>query len=141
MAVGLGRCDRGILSSNCSVLALAEVEKRVRVADLLARCIDDPRCPGSGRPQLDGYDRLPHEDDAAEDGNDAHRLRFDPAFKKMAQGALFSGRDLASQSTMCWLENLPEAGAGCDGAGYDRPLLRLPPAGAEADRAQHRRHV
>ncbi|UVK49307.1 GTP-binding protein (plasmid) [Mesorhizobium sp. AR07] len=32
-----------MLSSNCGVLVLAEVEKRLRVADRLARCIDDPR--------------------------------------------------------------------------------------------------
>ena len=41
-----------------------------------------------------------------EDGNDANRLRADPVFK-MAQDALPSGRDLASQSTICRLENLP----------------------------------
>ena len=41
-----------------------------------------------------------------EDGNDANRLRSDPVFK-MAQDALPSGRDLASQSTICRLENLP----------------------------------
>ncbi|MER8950413.1 IS1380 family transposase [Mesorhizobium sp. M0809] len=42
-----------------------------------------------------------------EDGNDANRLRSDPVFK-MAQDAPPSGRDLASQSTMCRLENLPD---------------------------------
>ena len=42
-----------------------------------------------------------------EDGNDANRLRSDPVFK-MAQDALPSGRDLASQSTICRLENLPD---------------------------------
>ncbi|MGX5851945.1 transposase, partial [Mesorhizobium sp. PL10] len=42
-----------------------------------------------------------------EDGNDANRLRSDPIFK-MAQDAPPSGRDLASQSTMCRLENLPD---------------------------------
>ncbi len=41
-----------------------------------------------------------------QDGNDANRLRSDPVFK-MAQGVLPSGRDLASRSTMCRLENLP----------------------------------
>jgi hypothetical protein len=45
-----------------------------------------------------------------EDGNDANRLRSDPVFK-MAQDALPSGRDLASQSTMCRLENLPDVGS------------------------------
>ncbi len=66
----VARFDGGMLSSNGGVLALGEVEKRLRVADRLARCIEDP------------------------------------AFK-MAQDALPSGRDLASQSTMCRLENLP----------------------------------
>ncbi|MFD2053718.1 transposase [Mesorhizobium calcicola] len=41
----IARFDGGMLSSNSGVLALAEVEKRLRVADRLARCIDDPRCP------------------------------------------------------------------------------------------------
>lgn len=41
----VARFDGGMLSSNSGVLALAEVEKRLRVAERLARCIDDPRCP------------------------------------------------------------------------------------------------
>ncbi|QND62018.1 hypothetical protein HB778_38525 (plasmid) [Mesorhizobium huakuii] len=41
----IARFDGGMLSSNSGVLALAEVEKRLRVADRLARCIDDPRWP------------------------------------------------------------------------------------------------
>ncbi|ESZ68698.1 hypothetical protein X726_31835 [Mesorhizobium sp. L103C105A0] len=66
------------------------------MTDRLARCIDDPRCPDRVKMIAAGY----------EDGNDANRLRSDPIFK-MAQDALSSGRDLASQSTMCRLENLP----------------------------------
>ncbi|MES0213720.1 transposase [Mesorhizobium sp. M0028] len=34
-----------MLSSNSGVLALDEVETRLRVVDRLALCIDDPRCP------------------------------------------------------------------------------------------------
>jgi len=45
-----------------------------------------------------------------EDGNDANRLRGDPVFK-MSQEMLPSGRDLASQSTICRLENLPDVRA------------------------------
>lgn len=67
------------------------------VADRLARCIDDPRCP-----DLVIHDRLPHEDGCRR----YKRLRSDPIFK-MAQDALPSRRDLASQSTMCRLDNLP----------------------------------
>jgi len=42
-----------------------------------------------------------------EDGNDATALRSDPAFK-LAQGVLPSDADLASQSTISRLENLPD---------------------------------
>ncbi|SFL19523.1 Transposase DDE domain group 1 [Mesorhizobium albiziae] len=102
------RFDGGMLSSNSGVLALAEVEKRLRVAERLARCIDDPRCPDQvvhSLADMIGF-RMKMIAAGYEDGNDANRLRCDPIFK-MAQDALPSGRDLASQSTMCRLENLP----------------------------------
>jgi hypothetical protein len=104
----VARFDGGLLSSNSGVLALAEVEKRLRVADRLARCIDDPRCPDQvvhSLADMIGF-RMKMIAAGYEDGNDANRLRSDPVFK-MAQDALPSGRDLASQSTMCRLENLP----------------------------------
>lgn len=104
----VARFDGGMLSSNSGVLALAEVEKRLGVADRLARCIDDPRCPDQTVHSLADMIGFRRKMIAAgyEDGNDANRLRSDPVFK-MAQDALPSGRDLASQSTMCRLENLP----------------------------------
>ncbi|WP_280953372.1 MULTISPECIES: transposase [Mesorhizobium] len=101
----VARFDGGMLSSNSGVLALAEVEKRLRVAERLARCIDDPRCPDQTAHSLADIIGFRMKMIAAgyEDGNDANRLRSDPVFK-MAQDALPSGRDLASQSTMCRLE-------------------------------------
>lgn len=104
----VARFDGGMLSSNSGVLALGEVEKRLRVAERLARCIDDPRCPDQVIHSLSDMIGFRMKMIAAghEDGNDATRLRSDPVFK-MAQAALPSGRDLASQSTMCRLENLP----------------------------------
>jgi hypothetical protein len=104
----VARFDGGMLSSNSGVLALAEVEKRLRVADRLARCIDDPRCPDQtihSLADMIGF-RMKMIAAGYEDGNDANRLRSDPVFK-MAQDALPSGRNLASQSTICRLENLP----------------------------------
>ena len=104
----MARFDGGMLSSNSGVLALAEVEKRLRVAERLARCIDDPRCPDQvvhSLADMIGF-RMKMIAAGYEDGNDANRLRCDPVFR-MAQGALPSGRDLASQSTLCRLENLP----------------------------------
>lgn len=100
----VARFDGGMLSSNSGVLALAEVEKWLRVAERLARCIDDPRCPGQVVYMI-GL-RMKMIAAGYVDGNDANRLRSDPIFK-MAQDAPHSGRDLASQSTMCRLENLP----------------------------------
>jgi hypothetical protein len=90
------------------VIALAEVEKRLGVAGRLARCIDDPRRPDQivhSLADMIGF-RMKMIAAGYEDGNDATRLRSDPIFK-MAEGALPSGRDLASQSTICRLENLP----------------------------------
>lgn len=104
----VARFDGGMLSSDSGVLALAELEKRLRVADRLARCIDDPRCPDQvvhSLADMIGF-RMKMIAAGYEDGNDANRLRCDPVFK-MAQDALPSGRDLASQSTLCRLENLP----------------------------------
>src|SRR3954453_7907340 len=105
----VARFDGGMLSSNGGVLALAEVEKRLRVAERLALCIDDPRCPeqvAHSMADMIGF-RMKMIAAGYEDGNDANRLRSDPVFK-MAQDALPSGRDLASQSTLCRLENLPD---------------------------------
>ena len=133
--------DGGMLSSNGGVLALAEVERRLRVGERLARCIDDPR----------GADRVVHSladmigfrmkmiAAGYEDGNDANRLRCDPQ-DGPGCAAFGSGFGVA-------IDDLPageparRAPAGGDGAGDGRPLLRLLPAGAEADRARHRRHL
>jgi hypothetical protein len=105
----IARFDGGSLSSDSGVIALAEVEKRLGVAGRLASCIDDPRRPDQvvhNLADMIGF-RMKMIAAGYEDGNDATRLRSDPIFK-MAEGALPSGRDLASQSTICRLENLPD---------------------------------
>ena len=38
--------DGGRLTSDAGVLVLAEVERRLKIAERLARCLEDPRCPG-----------------------------------------------------------------------------------------------
>lgn len=105
----IARFDGGSLSSDSGVIALAEVEKRLGVARRLARCIEDPRRPDQivhSLADMIGF-RMKMIAAGYEDGNDATRLRADPIFK-MAEGALPSGRDLASQPTICRLENLPD---------------------------------
>jgi Transposase DDE domain group 1 len=112
----VARFDGGRLSSDGGLLVLREIEQRLKVADRLAACIDDPRDPGSTVHPVADIIRFRMLMIAAgyEDGNDATGLRIDPLFK-LALERLPSDRDLCSQSTISRLENLPEK----------RTLLRL----------------
>ena len=112
----VARFDGGRLSSDGGLLVLRAIEQRLKVADRLAACIDDPRDPGSTVHPVADIIRFRMLMIAAgyEDGNDATGLRSDPLFK-LALERLPSGRDLCSQSTISRLENLPDA----------RTLLRL----------------
>src|SRR5271165_2645528 len=104
--------DGGLLSSDGGVLALREVERRLRVADRLAACMIDPRAPNQITHSLADIIRFRLLMIAAgyEDGNDASRLRGDPAFK-IAMDLTPSERELCSQSTISRLENLPDVRA------------------------------
>src|SRR4029077_14373593 len=83
-----------------------------RVAERLAACMTDPRASAQITPILaDILSFLPLMIAAGyEDGNDASRLRGDPAFM-MAMDLTPSERELCSQSTISRLENLPDARA------------------------------
>ena len=101
--------DGGRLTSDAGVLVLAEIERRLGIAESLARCIVDPRAPGQVRHSIAEMIRFRVLLIAAgyPDANDCDALRTDPAFK-MAVGRLpESGADLCSQPTMSRLENLP----------------------------------
>jgi hypothetical protein len=105
----VARFDGGRLSSDGGILLLAEVERRLGIADRLARCIEDPRAPDQIRHGLAEMIRFRAPAIAAgyPDANDCDLLRRDPAFK-MAVGRLpETGPDLCSQPTMTRLENLP----------------------------------
>ena len=106
----LARFDGGLLSSDAGVLALREVDKRLRVAERLAACIKDLRSQDQVVHRLPDLIRFRLLMIAAgyADGNDAISLRSDPIFK-MAQDVLPSDRDLASQPTLSRLENMPDA--------------------------------
>src|SRR5246127_830639 len=104
--------DGGLLSSDGGVLALREVERRLRVADRLAACLVDRRAPDQithGLADIIRF-RLLMIGAGYEDGNDASGLRRDPMFK-MALDLSPSDRELCSQSTISRLENLPDARA------------------------------
>jgi DDE family transposase len=101
--------DAGRLTSDSGILLLAEIERRLGVAERLARCLEDPRAPERVQHGLAEMIRCRALLIAAgyEDANDCDALRADPAFK-MAIGRLpESDADLCSQPTMCRLENLP----------------------------------
>ena len=104
--------DGGSLAADAGVLVLRELENRLRVADRLARCLDDMRNPDLITHSLADMIRFRMMMIAAgyEDGNDASSLRQDPVFK-MAQGIAPSDHDLASQPTISRLENMADVRA------------------------------
>jgi hypothetical protein len=101
--------DGGRLTSDAGVVLLAEIERRLGIAERLAGCIADPRAPERVRHSLVEMIRYRALLIAAgyPDANDCDALRDDPAFK-IAVGRLpETGAELCSQPTMCRLENLP----------------------------------
>ena len=105
----VARFDGGWLSSDGGILLLAEVERRLGIAERLARCVEDPRAPARIVHGLAEMIRFRALAIAAgyPDANDCDRLRGDPAFK-LAVGRLpETAPDLCSQPTMTRLENLP----------------------------------
>ena len=108
----VAKFDGGLLSSDGGVLVLREVEQRLRVADRMAACIEDPRASDQITHTLADIIRFRLLMIAAgyEDGNDASGLRSDPMFK-MALDLTPSDRELCWRSTISRLENLPDARA------------------------------
>src|ERR671913_1773670 len=112
----VAKFDGGLLSSDGGVLALREIEKRLRSGDRFAACIEDLRAPDQITHTLADIIRFRLLMIAAgyEDGNDASDLRRDPLFK-MALDRAPSDRELCSQPTISRLENRPDV----------RSLLRI----------------
>jgi hypothetical protein len=77
------------LTSDAGVLVLAEIERKLQIAERLAACIADPRAPERVRHSLVEMIRYRALLIAAgyEDANDCDSLRDDPAFE-MAVGRL-----------------------------------------------------
>ncbi len=101
--------DGGRLTSDAGMLLLAQIERRLKIAERLARCLTDPRAPEWVHHTLAEMIRFRVLLIAAgyPDANDCDPLRVDPAFKMAVGRLLESGQDLCSQPTMCRLENLP----------------------------------
>src|SRR4051812_13909989 len=101
--------DGGRLTADAGVLVLAGIERRLGIAERLARCIEDPRAPERVHHTVVDMIRFRVLLIAAgyPDANDCDALRSDAAFKMALGRAPESGRALCSQPTMCRLENLP----------------------------------
>ena len=95
--------DGGLLSSDGGILALREIEQRLRVSDRLAGCLVDPRNPELITHSLADIIRfrLMMISAGYEDGNDADSLRSDPMFKMALdltpskKGVVLAADDLA----------------------------------------------
>src|SRR5229473_4142105 len=99
--------DGGRLTSDAGILLLAAIEQRLKIAERLAACIEDPRDPERvlhGLAEMIRYRALLIAA-GYPDGNDCDALKSDPAFK-MAVGRLpQSGEDLCSQPTISRLRS------------------------------------
>jgi hypothetical protein len=101
--------DGGRLTSDAGVVLLAAVERRLKIAERLAACIEDPRAPTRVRHSLVDMIRYRMLLIAAgyPDGNDCDALKADPAFKIGLGLPPATGAPLCSQPTISRLENLP----------------------------------
>src|SRR5208337_1317404 len=101
--------DGGQLTSDAGVLVLAELDRRLRISERLADCLEDRRAPERVRHSFAEMIRFRALLIAAgyPDANDCDSLRSDPAFKMAVDRLPESGADLCSQPTISRLENLP----------------------------------
>ncbi|HEY8815319.1 MAG TPA: IS1380 family transposase [Candidatus Dormibacteraeota bacterium] len=101
--------DGGRLTSDGGVMLLAMAERRLGIAERLARCFPDRRNPVRITHTLADMirARVFAISCGYEDADDLDRLRTDPAFKLACGRLPDSGADLCSQPTLSRLENGP----------------------------------
>jgi hypothetical protein len=101
--------DGGRITSDGGVMLLAQAERRLGIADQLARVIPDDRDADRVTHLLPDILRARIFAIACgyEDADDLDRLRFDPAFKLACGRLPDTGRDLCSQPTISRWENAP----------------------------------
>jgi hypothetical protein len=116
--------DGGRVTSDAGVLVLAEIERRLGIADRLARCLADPRTSERVRHALPEMIRFRVLLIAAgyADANDCDALRADPAFKTALGRAPESGADLCGIMEQTHL-------APASGQPTDRTIKGRPAAG------------
>ena len=101
--------DGGRISSDGGVMLLAQADRRLDIAERLARVIPDGRDPDRVTHLLPDILRARIFAIACgyEDADDRDRLRTDPAFKLACGRLPDSGADLCSQPTVSRWENAP----------------------------------
>ena len=101
--------DGGRLTSDGGVMLLAMAERRLGVADRLARCFPDRRDPTRVLHSRADMIRARIHAIACgyEDADDLDFLRTDPAFKLACGRLPETGGDLCSQPTLSRMENAP----------------------------------
>jgi Transposase DDE domain group 1 len=101
--------DGGRITSDGGVMLLAAAERRIGIADRLARLIADPRNPLFVVHSVADILRARMLAIACgyEDADDLDHLRTDPGFKLACGRLPDSGRDLCSQPTVSRWENAP----------------------------------
>jgi len=101
--------DGGRMSSDGGVMLLSLAERRLGVAERLARCIPDRRDPWRIAHTVADMIRARVLAICCgyEDADDLDDLRRDPAFKLACGRLPDTGRDLCSQPTLSRLENAP----------------------------------
>ena len=101
--------DGGRLTSDGGVMLLSMAERRLGVAERLARCFPDRRDPARITHTLADMirARIFAISCGYEDADDLDFLRADPVFKLACGRLPDTGRDLCSQPTLSRLENAP----------------------------------
>ena len=101
--------DGGRLTSDGGVMLLSMADRRLGVAERLARCFPDRRDPARIVHTLADMirARIFAISCGYEDADDLDFLRADPAFKLACGRLPDTGRDLCSQPTLSRLENAP----------------------------------
>ncbi len=104
------RFDGGALSSDGGALLLREIERKMRLSDVLASCLADRRDPARTRHCFASMIRARVMAIACgyEDCDDIDTLRHDPAMKMACERAPDATLGLASQPTLSRLENLAD---------------------------------
>lgn len=95
------------ISTDGGALLLKEMDNRLGLIDQLSSCINDQRDPRYVNHQIGEMlkQRIFQIACGYEDGNDCNTLRGDSIFKLCADRLPDTDKDLASQPTMCRLEN------------------------------------